>query len=109
MGYYARAILSYLEGKNKEGIQVLQILEKADIYVSETLYIIAQTYALLNDHEGCIRLLKKAIDGGYFNYPYMLRDPFLQSVQNNPEFQLLLSLAKEKHETFKQKYFTASL
>jgi len=106
MGYYAKGMTAFLEGNDKEGIQALQSWENSNPFASESLYIIAQSYALLNDQEGCIRILKKAIDGGYFNYPFMLRDPFLDSVRTNPDFQIVLALAKEKHEAFKQKYFS---
>jgi hypothetical protein len=36
----------------------------------------------------------------------MVRDPFLDPVRDDPEFQEVLALAKEKHEAFKQKYFS---
>jgi len=35
----------------------------------------------------------------------MLRDPLLDTVRDDSEFQQVLAMAKEKHETFKKKYF----
>ena len=40
-----------------------------------------------------------------FNYPFMQKNTFFDSVGDDPEFQEVLELAKHKQEVFKQKYF----
>jgi hypothetical protein len=60
---------------------------------------------LLGDKEGCARTLQRAVDGGFFNYPFMLTDSFLDSMRGDPEFQRILKLAKAKHEAFKKRLF----
>ena len=72
---------------------------------SEILHWIACQYSLLGDKNSCVRVLKRSIDAGFFNYPFFLIDPFLDPVRDDPEFQKVLALAKQKHEDFKQKYF----
>jgi len=96
-GLLSNALKNYIEKKYDVG---LESVRKLDV-----LFRIAECYALLGDNESCIRILHKAVDGGYFCYPYFITDPFLDPVRDNPEFQEVLALAKEKHEAFKQKYF----
>lgn len=80
-------------------------MEKADPPDGEGLYQYSGYYALLGDEKGSIRMLQKAVDLGFFNYPFMLQDSFLDSMRDNPDFQNILSQAKSKHEAFKQKFF----
>lgn len=83
----------------------MQEYERANPQDGETWFLIAENYALLDDTDGCVKALKKTIELGFFNYPFMLKDSFLDPVRDHPEFQKVLALAKEKHEAFKMKYF----
>ena len=62
-------------------------------------------YALLGDRDGCIRTPRRAVDGGYFNYPFILTDFYLDSMRDDPEFQEILAIAKKKHLAFKKRFF----
>jgi len=99
------AIKAYIEGDIKEGLIAVRKLEQANITDAEGWYYWAGLYALLGDSEGCIRALQIAVDRGYFNYPFMLTDFYLDSMRDNPEFQIILEQAKEKHLSFKKRYF----
>ena len=57
------------------------------------------------NRDGCIRSLRRAVDGGYFNYPLMLTDIFLDPVRDDPEFREILERAKEKHLAFRKRFF----
>jgi hypothetical protein len=98
-----------LEGKIEQGIKYTQQWEQEGTWDAEIWYHIAANYGLLGDNKGCVRVLRKAVEGGFFCYPFFLIDPFLDPVRDDPEFQEVLALAKEKHETFKQKYFAEKL
>ena len=89
----------------KKGLQAGQKLEEANITDSEAWYYWAAHYGLLADTDGCVRCLRRAVDGGFFNYPFMISDPFLDSVRADPEIQKILEEAKEKHLAFKKKFF----
>ena len=96
---------AFLEGEIELGIKYTQQWEQEKTWDAEMWYQIAANYGLLGDSKGCIRVLRKTVDGGFFCYPFFLIDPFLDPVRDDPEFQEVLALAKEKHEVFKQKYF----
>jgi len=105
-GLNVAGIKAYLEGNNEEGLRTTHRWEQEATYDAETLYGIAINYSLLGDKAGCVRVLRKAVDGGFFNYPFMLRDPFLDPVRDDLEFQRVLAMAKAKHETFRKRFFS---
>ena len=72
---------------------------------AEAWFHFSENYGMLGDKDGCVRTLKRAVDGGFFNYPTMLTDSFFDSVRDNPEFQRILNTAKAKHEAFKRRLF----
>jgi serine/threonine protein kinase/Tfp pilus assembly protein PilF len=104
-GYWAVAMRAYLEGNMEEGIKELRNIEKENPTDGEVWYNLANVYGLLGDKTSCLKCLRIAVEKGCYNYPFMLTDFFLDSVRNEPEFQAILALAKEKHETFKKKFF----
>ena len=105
-GLYATVIKALIQGNTKEGLYATQKLEQAKFEDAETwYYATVGFYALLGDRDGCIRTLRRAVDGGYFNYPFMLTDFYLDSMRDDPEFQEILAIAKKKHLAFKKRYF----
>ena len=83
----------------------LKKLEDYNLKDAEPYYYFAESYALLNDIESTIRCLKRAIDGGFFNYPLMTHDIYFDNIRENSEFKKMLELAKIKHLEFKKKLF----
>jgi len=107
-GFWARSSLLWkeiMQGNNKEGLSILHELAKSDSEDAEMWYYWATEYAVMGDKNGCITWLQRAVDGGYFNYPSMLTDPFLDSMRGDQEFQNILEKAKEKHLAFKKRFF----
>ncbi len=106
LGLWSSALKAYVEGSNEEGLSILRRLEQTNPPDADNWYLMGVSYALLGDEVSCIRVLKKAVERGFYNYPLLAADKFLDTVRDDPEFQKVLVLAKEKHEAFKQKYFT---
>ncbi|HSL85328.1 MAG TPA: hypothetical protein VK861_00170, partial [Bacteroidales bacterium] len=108
IGLRHAGIRAFLKGETDNGLAAIHRLEEANPSDSDSehWYLIGNAYALLGDKSGCFRGLRKAIEGGFFNYPGMLNDPLLNSVRDEPEFQELLTMAQEKHEAFKMKFFS---
>jgi len=101
---WTEGMKAYLEANTKAGVLAARKWEQANPTDGESWYHIGSLYSLHNESAGCIRALKKAVEGGFFNYPYMLTDEFLDSVRDEPEFKEVLSMAKDKHEKFKLKF-----
>ncbi len=104
-GTLAWSLKAFIEKNTEEGLHVLDRWEQTNPYDSEIIFFISRLYCLHSNKEKGLRLLRKAVESGFYCYPFFLIDPFLDSVRDDPEFQEVLTLAKKKHEAFKQKYF----
>jgi hypothetical protein len=62
---------------------------------------IADCLVLVDDHEGALEWLDRAVECGFCNYRYLEEyDPFLDPLHGNPRFQELIDKARQKHEAF---------
>jgi len=104
-GIFSKAVKAYIEQNKGEGLKIAKEWEQNDPWDSEALYQLSSIYGLFGEKKKCSLILRKAVDGGFFNYPFMLKDTFLDPVRDDPEFQEVLALAKKRHEAFKQEYF----
>jgi TolB-like protein len=102
---WVTCIKASIEGNIDHGMEAARQFEAANILDAEAWYHFAGNYGLLGDIDGCVRALQRAVDGGFFNYPFMLDDFFLDSVREDEEFQRVLQEAKEKHLAFRKKFF----
>lgn len=98
-------IKAYIEDNRQEGIQAAMKFEEYNLVDAEAWYFFAGNYGLLNDKEGCLRCLRRAVDGGFFNYPLMNRDFYLDSVREEEEFRTILEDARIKHLAFRERFF----
>lgn len=113
LGKISQVNLNYINGNTQEALSILKSLdnsvEQTGIYDGELYYNLAIKFSLLGDVKNCIRLLDKAIDHGFYNYPLMARDPSLDSARENPEFHRVLNRAKQASEIFKEALVADSL
>jgi serine/threonine protein kinase/Tfp pilus assembly protein PilF len=102
LGRWSKVMLDFINGNKDEGLAILKSLETSNTFDAEQFYNYANLYGLYGDKKNCIRLLKRAIDGGFYCYPYILKDSFLDPVRNDKEFQEVLAYAKSRYEKFKK-------
>ncbi len=105
MALILNGIKASIKGNKKEGLAAMLKFEELNLADAEAWYFNSGYYGLLGDNESCIRCLQKAVDKGFFNYPCMVNDFFLDSLRDDPEFQEILEEAKEKHLAFKTRFF----
>ncbi|KAA3617748.1 MAG: tetratricopeptide repeat protein [Calditrichaeota bacterium] len=105
LGTWSKAMLYYIDGEIDKGLEMIRKLETSDVFDGEQFYNYANLYGLYGKKEDCIRVLKKAVESGFYCYPFLLNDSFLNNVRNDDAFQKILIDAKEKHESFKKKFF----
>ncbi len=102
--------LSYsIRHDNAAGIKLLQKtedkIEERGVSDAEGIYKVAQAYAVLGDKTSALHMLRHSIGGGFFCYPYFVRDPLLQSLHDEPDFQTMMKQALQRHEQFKSAFF----
>jgi DNA-binding winged helix-turn-helix (wHTH) protein/TolB-like protein len=103
-----KALSNKLKGDVKAGIAGLRTVEQqfvaSGVTDGEAGYKIAQGYAQLGDTSAALRVLEKSVDGGFFCYPYLLRDPMLDPIRNSAEFGRILEKARIRYEAFKLRF-----
>jgi TolB-like protein len=95
-------VKSFIEGDIEAGISYAETYEQIDSGDAEAWYFISFLYGMLGEKEACIRCLRRAVDGGFFNYPLMSTDKNLDSARGEPEFEDILEEARIKHLAFKE-------
>jgi hypothetical protein len=63
--------------------------------------MLADGYALIGRRDEAIRWLKEAVDRGFINYPFLAtRDPFLESLRGDAEYQALVQQVHQRWQAF---------
>ncbi|MGH9579563.1 MAG: TPR end-of-group domain-containing protein, partial [Terriglobales bacterium] len=78
-------------GSESDAIRHLQTAVALRPSDSNVLYNAACTYAQLQKKADALEMLRRAIDSGYQRLEWARRDPDLASLQDEPEFQRLVS------------------
>ncbi|MFN0112221.1 MAG: protein kinase domain-containing protein [Blastocatellia bacterium] len=82
-----RAMLCAWEGEIEEGQKILQETFDSTLQLgSYHFYIAAEVYSQLGDAAAAIKMLGKAADAGYGNYPFLISDPLLAPVRETQGF-----------------------
>ena len=104
-----KALSDSIQHDNTRGLKLLQQtedqIEERGVSDAEGMYKVAQAYAVLGDKTSALHVLRHSIGGGFFCYPYFVRDPLLQTLRGDPEFQTLMEQAQHRHEQFKVAFF----
>jgi tetratricopeptide (TPR) repeat protein len=64
----------------------------------EASYYAARQFAFLGETAESLRLLKQAVDRGFFCWPTLLKDPWLEPLRSIPDYTVILGSAKQKHD-----------
>ena len=104
LGHHFGALMAGWRGDFAEGIALAHEWEAPGHYDCEWYYTLASTYALLEDVEGCVRTLKRSVEGGFFCYQYMINDPLMEKMRGEPAIAELIEKARVKHLAFKEVY-----
>ncbi len=94
--------------RNGEGFKLLQgteqKIDESGVKDAESIYKVAQAYAVLGDRSAALRLLQRSIEGGFFCYFYLAHDPLLKTLNGQPEFDNLLTEARQRQEQFRERF-----
>jgi len=90
----ARALL---ENDAAESITAINRIINSDFQDPEGLFYLTRHLAHLSEVRPALELLERVIAGGYFCYPTMAKDPWLDSLRNRPAFTKLLRQAETQH------------
>jgi TolB-like protein/Flp pilus assembly protein TadD len=104
-----KALSDSIHQHRAEGLQLLNGLERTvrerGVGDAEATYKIAEVYTVLGNQSSALQVLRMSVESGFFNYPYIDKDPLLNDLHNEPEFAQILSIARQRHEAFKHAFF----
>jgi tetratricopeptide (TPR) repeat protein len=105
----SQAMSFALDRDRIRGVQLLRTIEAKrtteDVPDGEVTYKLAQVYALLGDQAAALKNLELAIRQGFFAFPYMERDPLVQTLRSHPDYFRILDIARKRHDEFKRRFF----
>jgi hypothetical protein len=104
-GLYLTSLRALLEGRREESLQASEEFRKATFRDPEGLFYMARQLAYLGEKPMALEMFSRAIEKGFFCYPAMLRDPWLDSLRGLNEFTDLLRKAQELHREAVQAFF----
>ena len=96
-----RAILFAKRGdarRAEEDVRTAVVKGKGFVHFHHTAYNIATTYALLHQPTRAVYWLRQAADGGWPCYPYFARDPNLDRIRSDPDFNAFMKDLKSRWE-----------
>lgn len=94
---YLTSLRALLEGNREEGLQASEELRKATFRDPEGMYYLARQLSYLGQGAEALEMLSRAIEHGFFCYPAMVRDPWLDGLRGRPDFTELLRKSQQLH------------
>lgn len=104
--FYLASLRAFLQGKREESIKASEAILSGTFRDPEGLFYQARQLAYLGEKPMALEMFSRAIDGGFFCYPVMLRDPWLDPLRGSSEFIDLLRKAHELHREAAQSFYT---
>ncbi|HET9363231.1 MAG TPA: hypothetical protein VFO58_25960, partial [Vicinamibacterales bacterium] len=85
---------------NAASRHVTPLVEQSARWVEYLALFLADGYALIGRRDDALRWLKEAVRLGFINYPFFTRDPFLESLRGDAEFQALMQQLERRWRSF---------
>jgi tetratricopeptide (TPR) repeat protein len=98
IGQMVSALQALLEGRNAEAIAGIQAIVDAGFGDAEGLYYLSRQLARAGAHEQAIAVLERATAAGFFCYPVLASDAWLDPLRPLPGFVTLLRRVQDEHE-----------
>jgi hypothetical protein len=92
------SLRALLEGKREVSLKLIDELMNGAFPDPEGIYYMARQFAYLSEVGRATRLLKRTADGGYFCYPQMASDPWLDPIRGDTGFKQILHRAEALHQ-----------
>jgi DNA-binding winged helix-turn-helix (wHTH) protein/tetratricopeptide (TPR) repeat protein len=94
---FAVAARTLIEGRADESLAAVRRILASDFRDPEGLFYLSRHLARLNEGEPAVDLLQRVVAGGFFCYPAMASDPWLDPLRKKPAFTKLLREAETRH------------
>lgn len=104
MGDFARAAWTLIDGDAKASVAAVERIISSDFGDPEGLYYLARHLAHLSRTDYALDQLDRIVTGGFFCYPAMLGDPWLEPIRTTPKFINLFQTVEEKYRATEMEF-----
>jgi TolB-like protein len=94
---YLTSLRALLEGKREESHKSNAEIRKSTFRDPEGIFYFARHLSYLRQEDEALETLSRSIDSGFFCYPAMVRDPWLDPLRSRPEFTAILRKCQQLH------------
>jgi TolB-like protein/tetratricopeptide (TPR) repeat protein/predicted Ser/Thr protein kinase len=94
---YLTSLRALLEGKREESLEANAEIRKSTFRDPEGIFYFARHLSYLRQEDEALETLSRSIDSGFFCYPAMVRDPWLDPLRSRPEFTAILRKCQQLH------------
>jgi serine/threonine protein kinase len=94
---YLTSLRALLEDKREESLEANAELRKSTFRDPEGIFYFARHLSYLRQEDEALETLSHSIDSGFFCYPAMVRDPWLDPLRSHPEFTAILRKCQQLH------------
>jgi DNA-binding winged helix-turn-helix (wHTH) protein/tetratricopeptide (TPR) repeat protein len=94
---FAAAARTLLEGDKKESVAAIQRVVDSGFGDPEALFYLTRHLSHLGETARALELFQRVVAGGFFCYPAMAKDPWLDPLRKKAEFTKLLKKAESHH------------
>jgi eukaryotic-like serine/threonine-protein kinase len=94
----AGAVRAVLEGRRDEAIAAIQGIVSSGFRDAEGLYYLGRQLAYVGAADEAIAVLDRATSAGFFCYPLLASDDWLDPIRRMPNFATVLHRAQQEHE-----------
>jgi DNA-binding winged helix-turn-helix (wHTH) protein/tetratricopeptide (TPR) repeat protein len=94
---FITAARALIENDASESVAAINRIIASDFQDPEGLFYLSRHLSHLGQIEPALQLLERVVKGGYFCYPAMARDTWLDPLRKKPEFKKLLARAEAQH------------
>jgi hypothetical protein len=101
---FIMAARTMIEGDTAAGIAAVGRVVASDFGDPEGLFYLTRLLARLNQPDSALDLFARVVAGGFFCYPALLTDPWLDSVRKSPRFLKILERAERQHRQAEREF-----
>jgi TolB-like protein len=101
---FIMAARTMIEGDAAGSVAAAGRIVASEFSDPEGLFYLTRHLARLNQVDAALELFERVVGGGFFCYPAMLSDPWLEPVRKAPRFARLLVRAEQQHRVAEKEF-----
>jgi DNA-binding winged helix-turn-helix (wHTH) protein/tetratricopeptide (TPR) repeat protein len=104
LGEFIRAARTMIAGDAPESVAAVGRIVDSGFSDPEALFYLTRHLAKLDQVDAALSLFERVVAGGFYCYPAMLRDPWLESIRQTLQFGKLLGKVEEQYRAAEKEF-----